>query len=119
MKKLKGYTQEQLDTFKDWDIQYIPEWALEYILYGDTYYTDNVPMLDGEEIKMITDWEISMIRKGFEYKEFEFIKWECDKDNEDLVYQIDPDPVPAFLGNPAFGLPCGVYRVLFIKKNEE
>ena len=115
MTKSNGYTQEQIATFKDWNIQYIPEWALEYILYGDTYYTDNVPMLAGEEIKQITDWEISMLRKGFEYKEFQFIKWDCDINDENLEFEIDPNPTPAFCTSPAFGLPCGVYRVLYVK----
>lgn len=117
MTKINGYTQVQLDNAKDWDIQYIPEWAFHYI-NGDLDY-NNTDELYPEEIKLIIDYECLMIKKGFEPDKFKVIKWECDKDNEDLVYQIDPDPVPAFLGNPAFGLPCGVYRVLFIKKNEE
>lgn len=120
MTKINGYTQAQLDAAKDWDIQYIPEWALEYILYGDTEcYTDNDPMLDGEELKEINNWEISMIRKGFKPKEFKFIKWDCDRDNECLVYQVDDDPIPAFSNSPAFGLPCGVYRVLYVKLDKQ
>lgn len=107
MKKLNGYTQEQLDNAKDWDIQYIPEWALYYIT-GDLDY-DNTDELYPEEIKLIIDYECTMIKKGFEPSKFSFIKWDCDKDNEDLVYEIDPDPTPAF------GLPCGVYRVLYVK----
>ena len=116
MKKLNGYTQEQLDNFKEWDIQYIPELALYYIT-GDLDY-NNTDELEPEDIKQIIEYECTMIRKGFEPSKFIFIKWDCDNDNEDLVYQIDDDPTPSFVDNPAFGLPCGVYRVLYIKLNE-
>lgn len=116
MKKLNGYTQEQLATFKDWDIQYIPEWAFPYIT-GDLDY-NNTDELYPEEINLIIDYECLMIKKGFEPSKFKVIKWDCDIYDEDLEFEIDPDPTPAFCTSPAFGLPCGVYRVLYIKLEE-
>lgn len=115
MSHINGFTQHQLDNAKDWDIQYIPEWAIPYII-GDLDY-NHTDELYPEEIKLIMDYEILMIKKGFEPNKFHYIKWDCDKDNEDLIYQVDDDPTPAFVGNPAFGLPCAVYRVFYINWN--
>lgn len=111
----RGITKEELDSFKDWDVQYIPEWAINYIT-GDLDY-NHTDELDAEDIKQIINYECTMIKKGFEPNDFNFIRWDCDNQGDgEYEYEIDPDPVPAFCWNPSFGYACNVYPVLYVKK---
>lgn len=111
----RGIPKEELDSFKSWDVQYIPEWAISYIAGDLDYnYTDE---LTPEEIKQILNYECKMIKNGFEPSDFNYIRWEDDmQGGGEYEYELDPDPVPAFCWDPAFGDGCGVYRVLYVKK---
>lgn len=109
----RGITKEELDSFKDWDVQYIPSWAINAILYGESEYKDMEP----EDLKLINKYEIQMIKRGFEPDDFNFIRWDCDNQGDgEYEYEIDPDPSPAFCWNPSFGYACNVYPVLYVKK---
>ncbi len=109
---MKDYiTETMLKSAKDWDIQLIPDYALDYIRSGDA--DEYAKELEPEDIKNIIEWECNMIKKGFEPDKFIIITWDIDSD--EYVFKVDNDPVPAFVGNPAFGLPCGVYRVFYHK----
>lgn len=110
---MKNYiTEIMLKSAKDWDIQLIPDYALNYILSGDD--DEYARELEPEDIKNIVEWECNMIRKGFEPDKFTIITWDIDSDK--YVFKVDNDPTPSFSSDPAFGLPCGVYRCLFINR---
>ena len=102
-------TQEFLDSLSDWDTQYIPEWALNALINGDD------EGLTPEDIKQISKYETKMANLGFNPNDFTIIRWVEDNQG-DHVYEVDPDPVPAFCWNPSFGDPCNVYPVLYVKK---
>lgn len=109
----RGITKEELDSFKDWDVQYIPEWALNTILYGESEYNDMEP----EDLKLILKYETQMIKKGFNPSDFNFIRWDDDMQGDgEYEYEVDPDPAPFFCWEPSFGDPCGVYPVIYIKE---
>lgn len=111
----RGITKEELDSFKSWDVQYIPEWAINYIT-GDLDY-NHTDELDGEDIKQIINYECKMIKNGFEPNDFNFIRWDDDLQGDgEYEYEIDPDPIPAFCWEPSFGDPCNVYPVIYIKE---
>lgn len=111
----RGITKEELDSFKSWDVQYIPEWAIPYIT-GDLDYNPTKE-LTPKDIRQIIKYEIQMIKKGFEPSDFNFIRWDDDMQGEgEYEYEIDPEPVPAFCWNPSFGSGCNVYPVLYVKK---
>lgn len=87
----RGITKKELDSFKAWDVQYVPEWAIPY--------------------------ECKMIKNGFEPSDFNYIRWYVDMQGDgEYEYEVDPDPVPAFCWNPSFGYACNVYPVIYIKK---
>lgn len=111
----RGITKEELDSFKDWDVQYIPEWALYYIMgYLDYNHTTE---LTPEDVKEIIKYEIKMTKNGFEPSDFNFIRWDSDMQGDgEYEYEIDPDPSPAFCWDPSFGYACNVYPVLYVKK---
>lgn len=98
----KSYTFAELDTqFKDYDLIDLPTWSLPAIVNGD--YSD----LSEQDEENVDNFADLMWEKGFNYDRFDFVEI------TDTGLEIIDNPQEYFCGLPAFGKPCGCFKVFY------
>ena len=93
-----------LEAFADYDIIAVPEYAIPYLVNGDT------EGLSEQDVKNIDEFADDMAKKGFHADIFTFVTEDA---NGNLIE--DENAEPSFTWSPAFGDACGCYVCLYAR----